>query len=392
MTFFKAKFSWKHKLGLLLILIFALYTAKASVCLVKYKCLSWFPRYVSSSVFGGEKVPDKDKHLIFIMVDHFEPGKGEKGSRFAAAWLSKFRKIADKHRDSYGNKFRYTWFYPYDHHNGKVLGQLSEMAYKGYGEVEMHWHRPPATNETFPQMLDDAIKWYRIYGALKSSVPPCSTHFAYVAGNWELDNCRGESGVNNDIAILFSRGCYADFTFSTIGTDCQPRTVNSLYYVKDEPNFPKSYDLGVEAEVGKPVNDRLMIFEGPIAFIWRTAGLEYGAVEDYQIPNDERIKRWIDTNIHVKGRPEWVFVKVYSHGCQSAKTILNYYMEPMLEGLENICKKRKIKLHYMTAREAYNVVKAAEDGKVDDPERYRDHKIPKPWNMVFRTQVPIHQQ
>jgi hypothetical protein len=36
----------------------------------------------------------------------------------------------------------------------------------------------------------------------------------------------------------------------------------------------------------------------------------------------------------------------------------------------------------MTAREAYNVVKAAEDGKDGNPENYRDYRIPKPCNMV----------
>ena len=183
---------------------------------------------------------------------------------------------------------------------------------------------------------------------------------------------------------MFFKSYYADFTFSTIGTDCQPRTVNSLYYVKDEPNFPKSYDLGVEAEVAKPVNDRLLIFEGPIAFIWKGAGLEYGAVENYAIPSPKRINAWIDANIHVRGRPEWVFVKVYSHGCQSAQVILDHYMDKMLGWLENICRERRIRLHYMTAREAFNVVKAAEDSKLGNPEKYRDFKIPKPWNMVFK--------
>ena len=336
-----------------------------------------------------EKVPDYEKHLIFLMVDHYEPGKGEKGAKFNEAWLKKFRKIADKHFDSYGNTFRYTWFYPYDHHNEKVLISLSKMALEGYGEVEMHWHRPPATNKTFPAMLERAIHWFQEYGALISSQPPHETHFAYVAGNWALDDCNGRSGVRNELETLFRYGCYADFTFSTIGSKCQPKKVNSIYYPIDDPTKPKSYNDGVDTEVGKPINDRLMIFEGPISFIWKNAGLEYGAVEDYSIPNDERIKRWIDTNIHVKGRPEWVFVKVYSHGCQSAKSILNHYMDPMLRGLENICKKRKIKLHYMTARQAYNVVKAAEDGKFDNPEKYRDYKIPKPWNMVFHTEVPV---
>ena len=31
-------------------------------------------------------------------------------------------------------------------------------------------------------------------------------------------------------------------------------------------------------------------------------------------PTPDRVKTWVDQNIHVAGRPEWVFVKVYTHG------------------------------------------------------------------------------
>ena len=54
----------------------------------------------------------------------------------------------------------------------------------------------------------------------------------------------------------------------------------------------------------------------------------------------------------------------------------------MLSSLENECERRGIKLHYMTAREAFNVVKAAESGKDGDPESYRDFAIAKYRNMV----------
>jgi hypothetical protein len=35
-------------------------------------------------------------------------------------------------------------------------------------------------------------------------------------------------------------------------------------------------------------------------------------------------------------------------------------------------------LHYVTAREAYNIVKAAEAGEQGDPGRYRDYLLPPP--------------
>ena len=376
-----SKMTWKRLLVIILILIALLYPAKGVYRIIKWQAYIWFPSYISFQLNNRENVSDKQKHVIFIMVDHYEPGKGQQGARINETWLEKFRLIADKHFDSFGNRFRYTWFYPYEERNEQVLRSLSEMAFKGYGEAELHWHHPVATSATFPKMLEEAIQWFQQHGALVSCGANPETHFAFIHGNWALDNSQPKCGVNNELQILFNHGCYADFTFSTTGTPSQPRKINAIYYAADTPD-PKSYDTGIDAEVGKSFDGQLMIFEGPIAFEFKSMGLEYGAVESYAIPNPNRINRWIDTNIHVKGRPEWVFVKVYSHGVQSSGTILDHHLDLMLQSLQDICKKRGISLHYMTAREAYNVVKAAEDGKDGNPENYRDYRIPKPCNMV----------
>jgi hypothetical protein len=365
----------------------SLYVGLMSYRIVRWKAYIWVPSYLRSSN-PDPPVPDDQKHLIFVMVDHYEHGGPKKlvqGAKANEAWLRAFRPIADRHRDSYGNKFRYTWFYPYDHRNERILVSLCRMAYDGYGEVELHWHHPLADSTTFPQMLKEAIAWFQRHGALISSGPKPETHFAFIHGNWCLDNSDpGRTcGVNRELDILFRHGCYADFTFSTIGTVAQPRKINSIYYATDTDE-PKSYDDGVDVEVGKPVNDRLMIFEGPIAVDWSSAGFEYGAVGD-GLPSPRRIDQWIGANVHVKGRPEWVFVKVYTHGAQVGKAIMGNHLDPMLRLLKETCDGRGMRLHYMTAREAYNVVKAAEDRKTGNPEDYRDYRISKPRNMV----VPV---
>jgi hypothetical protein len=365
---------------LLLLLAAGGYSLLRIYGIVRWKTYIWLADYFTSAD-TDPKLPDDKKHLIFVMADHYEPGYGDQGVEVNRSWLEAFEPIAEASRDRYGNCFRYTWFYPYDHRNEPVLAALSEMARKGYGEVELHWHHPPATTETFPGMLKEAIAWFQRHGALITSGPNPQTRFAFIHGNWALDNSHPTCGVNNELDILFRHGCYADFTFSTIGSKSQPSKVNSIYYVLDTGK-PKSYDRGVDARVGNPVDDRLMIFEGPLMMEPLSGRLEYGAIEAYALPAPARIARWIDANIHVRGRPEWVFAKVYSHGCQSENEILRKHLGPMLASLAETCRKRGIALHYMTAREAYNVAKAAEDGKVGDPEDYRDYKIPKPRNMV----------
>ena len=57
-------------------------------------------------------------------------------------------------------------------------------------------------------------------------------------------------------------------------------------------------------------------------------------------------------------------------------------MDAMLTAIEKKYRDSdKYRLHYMTAREAYNVVKAAEAGRTGNPNDYRDYVI-KPYLYV----------
>lgn len=368
---------------LILLLLYPCYRVlRLAYGIHRWRISGWAIKYL----FWGaskETVPDNQKHLIFIMVDHYEHLKAENNR----LWCDKFREISSRNIDDYGNKFRYTWFYPYDHHIDEIVEELSDMAFSGHGEVEFHWHMGFATEngitpENFSEKLAEALQWFQQFGAMITEEENPRTAFAYIAGNWDLNASQKplSNGLTNQIEVLYHHGCYADFTYSTIAIAAQPDKINSIYYVKN-PKTPKPHNTGTDVEVGKIVNDQFMIFQGPIGIHW-SGSLEYGAIESDPRYNPSRIPRWFDANIHVKGRPEWVFVKVHSHGAQSKKIVLANDMEKMLQDLESYCAERKIKRHYMTAREAYNVVKAAEAGKTGNPEDYRDFVIPKYQNMV----------
>jgi hypothetical protein len=90
---------------------------------------------------------------------------------------------------------------------------------------------------------------------------------------------------------------------------------------------------------------------------------------------------WIGQHIHVKGRPEWVFVKVHTHGTQEGdmETLLGEPMNEMFGYLESRYNDgKKYVLHYVTSREAFNIIKAAEAGKTGNPHAYRDFVLPRP--------------
>jgi hypothetical protein len=65
----------------LVVLAAMAYLGKLAYMLVRYKAYIWFPSYVDSMFKPEERVPDQQKHLLFLMVDHYEPGTAIVGSR-----------------------------------------------------------------------------------------------------------------------------------------------------------------------------------------------------------------------------------------------------------------------------------------------------------------------
>ncbi len=87
----------------------------------------------------------------------------------------------------------------------------------------------------------------------------------------------------------------------------------------------------------------------------------------------------LEQGIHVEGRPEWIFVKVHCHGAQeeSENVLLGEGAEQMYRILESRYNDgSRYRLHYVTAREMFNIVKAAENGLDGNPSSHRDYLIP----------------
>lgn len=355
-------------------LIMLLSVAYGAVKIVRWKMYIWLPDYLSQVVQGDPAV-NGTRHVLFLFVNHYEPGLGQKGLVINREWLANYRALADRHRDSYGRKPQHTWFYAYDHKNDGVMPDLSRAVYDGYGEVEFHWHHDHDTNQTFPAKLAEGVAWFNRYGALIDKSGKVA--FGFIHGNWSLDNSRGREacGVNRELDILRSAGCYADFTFPSFGQISQPAQVNSIYYAPDD-DASKSYNRGTLASVGRKNVKDLMIFEGPLTLT------DYGAFELDPYPNRRKVDSWIDANIHVQGRPEWIFVKIFTHGVQSRKVVFSPIADEMFSALEQKYAQGDYRLHYVTAREAYNIVRAAEDGKTGDPDHYRDYEIKPPLNKL----------
>ena len=360
-------------------------------CFNIYKCVKghdfiWLGDYIwnSPSFSSNGKTVD----VIFLVIDHWEPGGNVLPLQ---AWMRDYRCMADKHIDADGVKLQHTWFYPVEQFRGHEVDSLMKLCREGYGEIEVHLHHDRDDSTSLRKRIDEGIDSLQAHGALVS--PDGKVHFGFVHGNWALDNSRRRvsgdyCGVNNEISILLEKGCYADFTFPALGQDAQPSLADKIYYCTDDPLKPKSYNTGTESSVGyRPRPDQLMIFEGPLCLDWTNwQFVTHPHFEDGNLywevkTSADRFEAWLKANIHVEGRPEWVFVRPFTHGCAlhhpgDYQNILGENFHRMLTDVEEKYNDGvRFRLHYMTSREAYNVVKAAEAGLTGNPNEYRDFLI-----------------
>lgn len=350
-------------------------------------------------------------HVMLLFVDHWEPSdysgsydyyspewEAESG-RLADYWLNDYARMTAKHRDADGRTPQHTWF---TYQLGKTaLDRIAKAAFLRLGEVEVHMHhgdRDDANDDNrtqFIELMRKQIDALQGRGALLSAAPYPDTHFGFIHGNWGLDNSSGQyCGVRNELHLLKALGCYGDFTFPS-GYPTQPDWTNKIFASKDNFTQPKSYSdpsLIRELAAGEPAPgvDELMIFEGPgQSGAWCN-------IDEVFAPGLEPMDQWVNEYVHVPGRDDWVFVKIFTHGAQTLYSgaagvahLVGEKADQFYADIERVYNDGKnFKLHYVTAREAYNIVRAAIDGKSGDPSAYRDYVIPRPANTHIYVNQP----
>ena len=313
--------------------------------------LPWLIRYPLSRVGSMlEQTAFEKKHVIFTIANHFEPGWSERGvldHKSQMGRLEEYHKLAratgEAVRDADGTKFRHTNFYPAEQYHPEILEIMAEMQAEGLGETEVHLHHgveQPDTAENLTKMLVDFRDTLAVRHKLLSQKDGIGAPmYAFVHGNLALANsCGGRfCGVDNEMEIL-----------------------------RNKPLLP-------------------LIFTGPLVFNWtRTIkGIPVPRIEDGALTANQgldaaRFRRWTSANVTVAGRSDLVFVKLYCHGffdhdqstCigEDAKRFFN-------EIIEIGDKSGAYKVHFASAREAFNIAAAAIDGQRGEPNQYRDHRL-----------------
>jgi hypothetical protein len=331
------------------------------------------------------------RHVLFALCDHYEPLWGNvdhvKGRERVAAWHTGYPKLAERYVDADGHHPRHSFFFPGEQYRPEYLDPLADLARRGFGEVEVHLHHDGDTAETLEPKLHEALSDYAKHGHLTRD-PDGRLRYAFIHGNWALANGRADGrwcGVDEEVPLLFKTGCFADFTFPSAPDQCQPNFVNRIYWPIGDLRAKRCYESGEEARVGVVMKDRLLMVQGPVALARRPRSLAVRIESSALMANDPasatRAKTWMKQGIHVAGRPEWVFVKIHTHGApdKEAASLLGdggHALHQALTAQYN--DGQRWILHYVTAREMFNIAIAAMEGRSGNPHDYRDHVLPPP--------------
>jgi hypothetical protein len=339
----------------------------------------WLPAYVLSA--HRRRTPERGRpvHLLLCVADHFEPKLGgatpRQASRRVRRWVESYPRLAAAFRDSDGRPPRHTFFYPVEEYEPAYLDGLAGLCRAGYGEVEIHLHHDNDTADnlraTLTDFRDRLADWHGLLARDRATGAPA---YGFIHGNWALDNSRPDGrycGVNNELDVLRETGCYADFTLPSAPSPTQTRTINSIYYAVDDPRRPKSHDRGVAAGSAVRPADGLLMIQGPLLLDWRrrkwglVPRIENGCVQGSQPQTAERIDMWLRARVQVPTRPDWFFVKLHTHGANEANEAV-LLGEPMARFHRALAERAAadplFRFHYVTAREMFNLARAAEAG------------------------------
>jgi hypothetical protein len=335
--------------------------------------------------------PSGPRHLLFALCDHYEPLWGnasrERGRERVARWSQGYGRALGAFRDADGRPPRHSFFFPGEQYQPEYLDGLGQLVNSGFGEVEVHLHHDRDDAEKLSSDLEGYLAAYQRHGHLTTDASG-RPRYAFIHGNWCLANSRPDGrwcGVDSELEVLFRTGCYADFTFPSAPDATQPNIVNRIYWPLGDPRRARAHELGEPARVGKVRDDRILMIQGPLALARRGRSfaprIESGALTAKDPGTLERLKTWVAQGIHVEGRPEWVFVKVHTHGAPEAQAeaLLGEPGRRLHQALaQHFNDGERYVLHYVTAREMFNIARAAMQGFSGNPDRYRDHFLQAP--------------
>lgn len=355
-------------------------------------------------------------HIVFALADHFEPAVDPyvlrdgrvpypEQERRLERWCREYPKLADRWRDHDGRPFAHTYFYPAEQYDQALVGRLAEHCAAGWGEIEIHLHhgtREPDTEEnTRRQLIEFRDILATRHGCLSYDPKSTSPRYAFVHGNFALANSAGGRwcGVDSEMQVLAETGCFADMTLPAAPFHpAQTRKMNSLY----EPRLPVARKgaqaVGRDLRRGVRPETLPLMIQGPLLFdfgrIGGRLGIENGSITASNPLSLRRLQLWKQASVQVKGRPDWIFIKLHCHSMdpRQESAVLGDDMRRFLQELVQGAESRNEVLHFVTAREMANIIFAACDGREGNPGLYRDYRLTRSSSTATQSDPKLSQE
>jgi hypothetical protein len=329
----------------------------------------WLAGYIRDRI--EKRPPRENSRVWFAIADHWEPYWNRPSDDVArervALWAKQWPAIASRHADSVGRPPQYTFYFPQEEYRPEFLDILAELRHRDFGDVEVHIHHNREGEQNFVDRMSGFIETLTTrHGLLRQHQG--RTVFGFIHGNWALDNSLpgGEwCGLNNEITLLRDLGCYADFTMPSGNSPTQSRIVNTIYWVTDDPQRPKSYDHGTPVERGAKASGDLLMIPGPFGFRWAerlVPRMEKGEIGSHDLATEYRVKRWLELAPRI-GRD--IFVKLYAHGCQerhSKALLVDGGFDDLFTLVGAECRRHDHELRYCSTWEMRQAVDRAVSG------------------------------
>jgi hypothetical protein len=192
-------------------------------------------------------------------------------------------------------------------------------------------------------------------------------------------------GVDEEMQILAETGCYADLTLPSAPNSAQVGKINALYECVLPLAQRAPHRRGRNLRSGKKPSIFPLIIQGPLGLnfsrmsrLWPMPCIENGALSTSYPPTVGRLQLWQRAAIAVRGRPEWLFIKLHCHGMdpRDEAAMLGAPMRQFLqECLQAAGGHGEYRVHFVTAREMANIALAACDGREGNPGDYRDYRF-----------------
>lgn len=361
--------------------------------------IRWLPSFATQRFSTRLTARGGSAHLIIAVADHFEPSFVPEAPRTLAPldiqearlerWCRELPKALSDHRDADGRPFRHTYFFPAEQYDAGLLQRLADHCRAGWGEVEIHLHHgvhAPDTSAATRAMLAGFRDRLVHHGLLSSWDGDGRPRYAFVHGNWALANSSGGRfcGVDDELAILAETGCYGDFTLPSAPDPAQTATVNTLYECTLPLSQRAAHRRGRRLTVGRAPTTFPLIMQGPLALDFSRTGARFviPRIENAEVSarrpiTARRIAIWRRMAVTVRGRPDWVFIKLHCHGMdeRDRDAMLGAGRAESLRAIEQFARGAGDKLHFVTTREMANIALAACDGRDGSPGEYRDYRL-----------------